>query len=215
MKHDITFIHTAKIHINTFNALLNELAPKLNVHHVVDESLLAYAQQHSVDAILEAKVAKQIEELSVNSKVIVITCSSIGAIAENISSINGCVILRVDRAMADFAVINGKNILVVAALESTLEPTNELLKSSIQNTHTSPKVTFKCLNNAWDYFLSGNMEGYFKEIATALKLNEAQYDLIVLAQASMAGVVDQVDLSIPIISSPKLGAQCAIDALTI
>jgi len=213
MKYDISFIHTAKVHVNTFNSILLELAPQLNIHHVVDELLLVHAQQHGVDDALKAKLQSHLEVLSQQSKVVVITCSSIGAMAENVGLLNGCVIQRVDRAMADYAVQNAKNILVIAALESTLQSTENLLKNSMLDIGTSSNISFKCIASAWEYFLNGEIALYYDEIEKVLKSNETDFDLIVLAQASMAGVCDQVSLSIPILSSPKLGVQRAINVV--
>ena len=214
MNYDISFIHTASVHIKTFTTILNALAPQLNIHHVVDESLLTHAQQYGVDSTLEAKLNVHLSKLSLQSKVIVITCSSIGEMAENIGLLNNCIIQRIDRAMADYAVQNGKNILVVASLESTLAPTYDLLKSSSLTIESHPKISIQCIDNAWDNFLAGNMDEYYSNIIKVLKLSEANYDLIVLAQASMAGVESQVQLSIPIVSSPVLGVKKAIEALS-
>ncbi|MCJ8312570.1 MAG: hypothetical protein HRU38_05495 [Saccharospirillaceae bacterium] len=213
MKYAISFIHTASVHINTFNTILADLAPQLTINHIVDESLLTYAQQHGVDSVLKQKVNTMLAELSLQSKVIVITCSSIGAIAENIGQLNGCVIQRIDRAMADFSVQNGNNILVVASLESTLTPTHDLLKSSVLTIGKTPKFTVQCIDNAWDNFVKGDMEAYYADIIKVLKLSEQKYDLIVLAQASMAGVESSVELSIPLVSSPILGVKKAISVL--
>ena len=39
----ITFLHTSPVHIKTFNALVDKLAPDIPVRHIVDESLLQEA----------------------------------------------------------------------------------------------------------------------------------------------------------------------------
>ncbi len=43
MARPLLFLHTSSLHIQTFNALLAELAPDIPVRHVVDESLLSEA----------------------------------------------------------------------------------------------------------------------------------------------------------------------------
>ena len=215
MKYDISFIHTGQVHIEKFASLVTELAPNLLVNHVVDESLLIHAQKFGVDSVLESNLMVHLETLSTVSKVIVVTCSSIGGIAERIGNLNGCKIQRIDQAMADFAVEHGNNILVIAALESTLAPTRELLTKSISEHNANPTLTFYHIENAWDYFLSGQMDKYYDQISAVIISNENKYDLIVLAQASMSGVQNQVNVSIPVLSSPRLGVERAIRALTI
>ena len=217
MKHDITFIHTAEIHVATFDRLVSEAANKegitLAINHVVKPFFLSHAQQYGVDVNLEAEFSKLIAELRVATSLIVVTCSSIGALAEQFDSINGCQVQRIDRAMANYAVSNGNKILAVAALESTLIPTRELLKSSVNQLGLYPEITLHHIDNIWDYLQTGDLDRYYAEIAKELELKEKEYDLILLAQASMMGVEDMVNVSIPIISSPRLGVQRAINTL--
>jgi len=213
VQYDISFIHTGEVHINKFGPLVAELDPTLRVNHVVDESLLIHAQKFGVDSWLETHLKSHLEALSLVSHVIVVTCSSIGGIAETLGELNGCKIQRIDKAMADFAIQNGKEILVMAALESTLAPTRELLVQSMNTLGSQSTLTFCHVENAWKYFLSGNMEQYYEKISKAITSNANTCDLIVLAQASMSEVEHKVHVSIPVISSPRLGVQRAIDSL--
>ena len=215
MEYDISFIHTGQVHVEKFGLLVSELASELLVNHIVDESLLIHAQKFGIDDELESRLNVLLEILSLKSKVIVITCSSIGGITEKLSNLNGCKIQRVDQAMSDFAIDNGNNILVIAALESTLEPTRKLLENSKIKRSSKSLITFYHIKNTWDYFLSGQMDEYYAQISKVITSNEKKYDLIVLAQASMSEVQTKINVSIPVISSPRLGVQRAIKSLTI
>ena len=44
MRHDLAFLHTARVHIDTFSRLLRECGPDLNARHIVEESLLEEAR---------------------------------------------------------------------------------------------------------------------------------------------------------------------------
>jgi len=213
VQYDISFIHTGEVHIQKFGPLVAELDPTLRVNHVVDESLLIHAQKFGSDSWLETHLKAHLQVLSLTSKVIVVTCSSVGAIAENLGSLNGCKIQRIDKAMADYAIKNGKEILVMAALESTLAPTKALLEQSMKALGGRATLTFCHVENAWEYFLSGNMKQYYDQISKAIISSANKCDLIVLAQASMSEVENIVNVSIPVISSPKLGVKRAIDSL--
>jgi hypothetical protein len=215
VKYDISFLHTGEVHIAKFAALVAELNPELTLNHVVDESLLLHAQQCGADATLERNLTAHLDALSLVSKVVVVTCSSVGGIAEKIGVLNGCIIQRIDKAMADFAVQNSNNILVVAALESTLAPTHDLLLDSMTMLGLTPRLTFHHVKQAWDYFLAGEMGHYYEQIGAAIIANETKYDLVVLAQASMSEVENRIKVSIPVISSPRLGVERAIAASVI
>lgn len=215
VNYDISFLHTGEVHIAKFAGLVSELNPQLTVNHVVDESLLLHAQQCGADSGLHAKLMVHLEQLSLVSKVVVVTCSSVGGIAEHIGRLNGCKIQRIDKAMADYAIQHGNHILVVAALESTLAPTQDLLQESMADFAKTPTLAFLRVDKAWDAFLAGDMEHYYAMIADAIRANASPYDLVVLAQASMSGVTNMIDVSVPIISSPRLGVVRAIDALNL
>lgn len=212
-KYDIAFLHTSALCVKNFDAIMAELAPELSVKHEVRPHFLSRAHANGIDRVLEGDVTAAIEALSQKSKVVVVTCSYIGQVAENIGMLNGSHIESIDRAMADFAVERANNILVLTALQSTLKPTRELLKSSMNHFGVKPTVTLQYVDDAWEHFLSGNEKGYYEDIAKVLREKEQDYDLIMLAQSSMAGVVDGVELSIPVISSPRIGVERAIQFL--
>ncbi|BBH65883.1 hypothetical protein ACTI_25680 [Actinoplanes sp. OR16] len=79
----IGFLHTADVHVETFQRLMSELAPEWTVRHLVDESLLADAQPAGVTAEIAERTRKRLAELeSEGADLIVCTCSTIGGVAE-------------------------------------------------------------------------------------------------------------------------------------
>ncbi|MBW3698240.1 hypothetical protein EK599_21430 [Vibrio sp. T187] len=213
MEYDLTFIHTAKVHVNTFQSLIDLLAPRLRVRHIVEPSFLAHAQRSGIDQTLTDKLELLLASVSQHSQVVVVSCSSIGELAEKFDGKYGSQVQRVDRAMADLAVTKGGKILVLAALESTLRPTLELLESSMRNLHQNVDVSLYLVENAWEYFSEGDHNAYLSEIAKAITAKSSEYDLVVLAQASMAGAESYITSNIPVLSSPKLGVLRAIQSL--
>src|SRR5689334_23368062 len=120
----IGFLHTADVHVATFHALVTEWGHR-DVH-LVDATLLADARERGVDAALEERLAERLRELAGRGPdVIVCTCSTLSGYAERIPV--AVPVLRIDRPMAERAVAIGGRIAVVAAVESTLAPTRELL----------------------------------------------------------------------------------------
>ncbi|MEH6442566.1 MAG: aspartate/glutamate racemase family protein [Oceanospirillaceae bacterium] len=215
----LAFLHTSAVHMETFNKLINKLNINIKVVHKVDESLLSHAISTGVDADLIEKVQLQIKRLiAEGASVVVCTCSSIGAIAEQFELANGATVLRIDRAMADKAVLIGQDILILAALQSTLSPTYDLLQTSADKLHRQVNLEVVCIDQAWSLFEAGEMEKYHQCIADYIQQYAANYDVIVLAQASMASASvlchDMViPGDIPILSSPELGLMAAIEML--
>ena len=214
--HDIAFVHTANIHVETFSKLMADLAPELSVRHDVHPELLACARERGIDdALRQAIGASLLEASATQAKVVVCTCSTIGSIAESLNQPDSPIsYMRIDRAMADEAVALGNRILLVAALESTLAPTEALLQSSAKNVAKNPSINSLLVENAWAFFEQAHPEAYYQCIAKALQAHWQHYDVIVLAQASMAGALRYCqDIEIAILSSPRLGVMAAIEII--
>ncbi len=212
----LAFLHTSAVHIPTFENLTQAQVPHTQTLHRVEELLLAQARAEGITPALEAQVQQVLLELvAQGAKVIVCTCSTLGAIAETADV--GCVVLRVDRAMAQKALELGDKILLVAALESTLEPTRTLFLEVIQKADQKVELLELCCKNAWAKFEAGDKMGYVQEIAQEITRALIQYprvDVVVLAQASMMGAEKYcLEVQIPILSSPFLGVQAALEIL--
>ena len=279
----IGFLHTADVHVETFRRLVAELAPGWAVRHVVDESLLADARVAGVTPEIAGRTRKRLAELeSEGAEVIVCTCSTIGAAAEettgsapaeaatnsasavattnsasaeattnsagavattnsagaeattntaaavdpanNAGAAHAAIrsaaiqgtnrgarvpVLRVDRPMADAAVAMGERIAVVAAVESTLEPTMALLRESASQASTPITLVPAPCPDSWGYFESGEYDRYYQAIADHVRTVADQVDVVVLAQASMMPAV-RLLTGLPVLTSPESAVRKAI-----
>ncbi len=212
--HCIGFLHTSSVHIKTFATICEHFDPSVSLIHLVDEDLLARAQNEGLTASIKTDIQKLLEKLvEQGAEVVVCTCSSIGSAAELIKFEN-VASQRIDRAMADKAVLTGKSLLILAALDSTLVPTKLLIEQSAQNLAQSVKISTLKVEGAWQSFESNNLTDYHQKIAAKIKQQILNYDVIVLAQASMAGATQYCEgVDTPILSSPELGVLAALTAL--
>lgn len=212
-EHALAFLHTAQVHVPTFERLVREIAPDLRVRHVVREDLLADARAVGADdAGLIARVHHAMHEAaSSGATVVVCTCSTLGAIAERTPTGEAFAALRIDRAMAERAVRTGPRVLIVAALESTLAPTMALVLSAAQNAGVVVQPRQLLVAQAWSHFQSGDIAGYVETLAGAIRAASGTADVVVLAQASMAPVETALaDLGIDVLSSPAPGVRLAV-----
>ncbi len=212
----ITFLHTSPVHVATFDKLLAELGPDVTASHIVDESLLAYARQFGAkDSHLIARVSATVRQAAEQgAKVVLCTCSTLGGVVEQLDTQGKYLAMRVDRPMADQAVALGPSILVVAALESTLAPTVELIQSSAERLAVTVSLTPIVVADAWHAFEQADMGTYFEQIARAVRQSVAGNSVVVLAQASMAGAQTLLDdIGVMVLSSPRLGVAAAVLAV--
>lgn len=210
---DIAFLHTSPVHVATFDVLLKELSPQRSAVHHVREDLLACAQRYGIgDAVLIAAVRTALQTLATEARVVVCTCSTIGGLVDAAQpEAPHAHLTRIDRAMADAAVNRRAPVLTVAALQSTLRPTAELLQSSADRLGLPLSMHSLWVQDAWPHFEAGRREDYLQAIATAVRRAATPGQTVVLAQASMAGAAEGLAGSgLVVLSSPRLGVQHAL-----
>lgn len=221
MRYDIAFLHTSPLHVKTFDTLIREFAPSLRVHHTVAEDLLAEARAIGANApaVVERVQRAMKDAGSSGASVVVCTCSTIGQAAERTETNGAFVAMRIDRPMADRAVTLGPRVLLVAALESTVQPTTTLLEESAKRLSREIEVQQLLVRGAWEAFLRGDMDGYIRAIVEGIfqevGTRGTGVNAVVLAQASMATAVEALSqLSCEVLASPRLGVQSAIAIVT-
>lgn len=199
-------LHTAEEHRATFSALVHELAPGLHDLHVVEPGLLVRARREGPDAVRAELLARLHDLAAAGSAHVLVTCSTLGGLAEALADDAGVPVLRVDRPMAHDAVRlaagTQRPVLVVAALASTIEPTEQLLRSC---TRDPLAVVSVLVEDAWPLLEAGDRAGYLSATAAGTRSAVATHGpaVVVLAQASAAGAADLLtDLGCPVLSSP-------------
>lgn len=209
----LALLHTAHTHVDSFERLARELDDSIPIRHEVQEGLLADARAAGgiTDAV-RAAVADSVRMLvGDGARVVVCTCSTLGAVVEAAPIPDHVRAMRIDRAMAEQAVASDRRIVVVAALQSTFEPTAALLRQVAAQTSRAIELVEVLCEGAWPLFEDGDQAGYLAEIARTIESAARSTDLVLLAQASMAPAADLVGhLRIPVLSSPKTGLEKAM-----
>jgi len=123
-------IHTSATLIPVFQQLCKEYLPGVNTFNIVDDSLVRNIRERGeVTPAIFKRVADYVSSAEDSgADYILVTCSSIGAPVEAAAENAGVLVLRVDQPMADLAVQTGKHIGVIATLQTTLQPTSDLVK---------------------------------------------------------------------------------------
>ncbi|WP_237296904.1 aspartate/glutamate racemase family protein [Streptomyces sp. 3211] len=196
---DLLLLHTSPVHVPVFDALRDRDHPGAVLRHLVAPELLDRARTAGPESVIPALRGLLTEA---GPGAVLVTCSTIGAAAESLAPALGVPVLRVDRPMAAAAVRAGRRIAVLAALESTLAPTRELLAEEAGERPVS--IRTHLVAGAWERFEAGDTAGYLARVAEAAG-SVTGADVIVLAQASMAGAADLVTGPVPVLSSPAPG----------
>jgi Asp/Glu/hydantoin racemase len=218
MPETLTLIHTSPVLTPVFAALCKQHLPGVTIFHMVDESLIRDTIAHQkLRRLTIRRLIGMIESAeAAGATAVMVTCSSIGPAAALAQKLFDIPVFRIDDAMAEKAVAVGRRIGVLATLRTTLDPTMALLADKAAAADRSVEIAEGLCAKAFDAVLSGDTETHDRIVSDALLEMASKVDVIVLAQASMARVLNNLppgSVSIPVLSSPELAILQAKDVL--
>jgi Asp/Glu/hydantoin racemase len=208
----IGFVHTVLGLPPVFSDLAEELVPDAEIFHIVDETLLGVTRKTgTLTPTTRRRVLGYVESAAdAGADLVVVTCSSIGPAVDASHAFVDVPVLRIDEPMADEAVRLGTRIGVLATLATTLGPTAALVARRGDEAGKHVDVVARVCEGAFDALAAGDRERHDQLVRAGLRELIADVEVVVLAQASMARVVDTLpdeQRVVPILSSPRLGMQ--------
>jgi Asp/Glu/hydantoin racemase len=205
----LALIHTSATLVPVFQQLCKAQLPNVDTFNIVDDSLVrAIGAKGSLTADIARRVGAYINSAEAGgADVVLVTCSSIGPAVEATAPFSAVPVLRVDQPMADEAVKIGRRIGVIATLPTTLNPTSDLVRRRAAAAGRQIELEARLVEGAFEALMAGDAAKHDTLVASALRELVSRVDVVVLAQASMARVVDTLsaeDRRIPILASPPL-----------
>jgi Asp/Glu/hydantoin racemase len=209
MEGKLILVHTVSPLLKVFNKMGAELLPGVQLMHVLDEPLLDRVRQRghlapedSEQLLTHVNVAREI-----GASAVLVTCSTISPCVDDIRPKAGLPVMKIDEKMIAEAVKLGSKIGVVATADTTLEPTRQLLQAQAEASGKQIETELVLVDNALQALLNGDGATHDKLVKQAVLELAEQVDVVVLAQASMARVLDalpEAERPTPILSSPHL-----------
>lgn len=208
MIRQIAVLHTVVFLAEMFRKLFQENLPNIGNFHVVDESII---QELLKVGYLTPKIVRRIAShvMSANdagADLILFTCSSTSPAVDNIKALVDIPILKVDEPLAEKAVSLGDKIGVVTTAKTTMEPSVNLIEASAARQGKKVQVQAELETKAFEARLSGNISEHDRLVKETIRKLARKNNVIVLAQASMAHLADEMkdDIDVPILASPQL-----------
>jgi Asp/Glu/hydantoin racemase len=205
-------IHTVQPLLGVFDFLSAEILPGIKVMHILDEPLLARIGkrgQLDTEDIQRIQTHRELAK-QIGAEAVLVTCSSVSPCVDDVRELPGIPIYKIDEAMIHQAVTLGRRIGVVATAETTLEPTRKLLATEADRQNKRIQTELVLVPDALQSLLSGDSEKHDSMVKQSVLDIGERVDVIVLAQASMARVLDAISDSerqVPILSSPHLALE--------
>ncbi|MBS1827909.1 MAG: aspartate/glutamate racemase family protein [Acidobacteria bacterium] len=216
MSKTLAFLHTSPVLVPAFTSLAAELLEGIRTFHMVDESLIKNTiAAGSLTKDTARRVFRHVESAQMaGADAVLVTCSSIGAAVPMARPLIDVPVMRIDEPMAEAAVSQGRKIGVAATLNTTLEPTLELLRQTADRMGRPAEMVACLCEGAFEAVVRGDTEHHDALVRTAIERLVKAVDVVVLAQASMARVVAAMPAQpAPVLSSPRLAMERAREVL--
>jgi Asp/Glu/hydantoin racemase len=188
--------------------LARELLPDATTINYLDDKIVADLADPARAESVPDRVAGLVEAArTAGADVVMLTCSSISHLAAPTGDRVGVPVLRIDEAMADQAVGLGERIAVLATLPTTCAPTKALIHERAEAAGAAPTITSEVIDGAFAAVAGGDRATHDRLVGAAIERVAAEADVVVLAQASMAGAAEAVQVGVPVLTSlaPGIG----------
>jgi len=219
MAKTVVCIHTVPMLIKIFNDLGPKYLPDVEFIHVLNAVLVEQVRKKGNPGeeekqwlFMQVKKAEQ-EKASA----VLVTCTILSGFVDEVRSLVNIPILRIDEEMVKEAILLGNRIGIIITNPDSVLPSTELIKNSADLVHKQIEVFPIIADNAFEAIRNGNVIIHDQLVKNKINELAKKVDVIVLAQASMARVLDtfpESERPVPILSSPILALQKLREMLT-
>src|SRR4051812_6257204 len=187
----VCIVHTSFVSVTQLTELFAELAPQVQVRHIVDDTLLPEVlANQGVTARVRSRMCEYYKSAELaGASLIFNQCSSVGEVADVAATLVNVPVIKVDARMAEIACRTGPRIGVVATLETTLGPTCRLIESTAARLGTKSEITRSLVDGAFQRLIDGDRTGHNKMVLDAIRDLSRRVDVVVCAQGSMMAIV--------------------------
>lgn len=201
----VALIHTVPTVYETFSDRIREVISDVLITNTVDEYLASDpAERGSFTKNNARRLYSLIEAAAATgADAIVTTCSTLSPYVEQVRPFFDTPLVTIDGAMLREAVSLGTRIAVVATADSTVGPTTTTLLHEGELAGKRLELKTIVCPEAYTAVKARDVETHDRVVLQALD-QAASFDVIVLAQASMAHLEDRVTAVTgrPAVSSP-------------
>ncbi|MFV0322608.1 MAG: aspartate/glutamate racemase family protein [Alphaproteobacteria bacterium] len=208
MAKKVALFHTSIATVEMMKALVADKCPDIEVMHIIEESMIKDVMgNNGVTPMISARIANYVKAAeAADCSVFMTACSSIGKAVENCQFMTNMQLARIDTAMIEKALDSGKNIAVLATVSTTLDPTIEYIERLSKTKEGNFNIEPHLIPYAFEALLAGDKQKHNRLVLETLKDVVSKADVVVLAQASMAGAIpNDFTLDVPLLTSPELG----------
>ena len=194
--------------------IFKETLGDIKVRHIADSTLIAdiVAKGEITDDLRRRIFALYDAAALGEGDPIISTCSSIGEVPDEYAAAPPDVpIMRIDYPMADYAAQNGKKVVVMATLSTTVGPSAGLLRRLAAEKGREVEIREITVPGAFAAMVGGDMKKAGELVRACAAENCKDADIVLLAQASMSFfkeiLREELGEDVPLLESPSTCAE--------
>lgn len=211
MGKSVAIVQTSAVSSAELGALCAELMPGVQVHQIIDDSLIREVNANGGPTKGVYRRMYQYCQTAASLRVTAILnqCSSVGEVADAIQPFVDVPIVKVDEAMARKAVALGSKIGVVATVESTTGPSVRQIERMAREAGKEIAIDLHLVKGAMMELIENkNVEKHNAMVLGDIEAAAETNDVVVLAQGSMTVMLPLIGhLKTPVLTSPRLGVE--------
>lgn len=202
----VGFIHASLAAVEPVTRFFRKKAPALEPVNLLDDGLLRLLASADENKALERfhEMIRAAREAH-GARLVLLTCSAVPrGMLDDLRASAGIPVLKIDEPLARAAVETGKSLGILVTFPAALETTRRLLLDVAAKLGRTVELVPEVVPHAYEALLAGEPEKHDALVLEAIHgLASRNVDAIVLAQVSMARVLDRVEaqVSIPVLSS--------------
>lgn len=209
LKKKVCVLHTSFVLWEKINALFAKHMPDVTVVNIVEDQLLNDVIAHGgVTPAITRRMCDYARQAEImNADCILNACSSVGETMDVARRTAAIPIVKIDEPMAEQAVQAGRKIAVFGTVETTLAPSCRLIERLAADQGKDVTVSPFLVDGAFTVLsVKKDVEGHNKMVLECIEKNHGEYDVVVLAQASMIVLAQHLQhLGKPVLYSMESG----------
>lgn len=228
---DLSGMTLGVIHAGTWVAatgmrFAKEIIPEVTVLHITDDTIQwaftramkeqGVAQEHipRFNYYRVATYCRFLQEAGAHA--ILFGCSTMDRSVEYARPMIDLPIIAIDRPMMDRAVCIGTRVGLLATLDTTVPSSLRQLRNAAADGNQEIEIVEILVGEAFAALRSGDEATHDRLLLEAIEAHQAQLDVIVMAQLSMAALEQQIEearFTVPVLNSGREGFTCAREVL--
>src|SRR6266516_2281146 len=208
MTRTVGLIHAVIPAMPPLRAAFEAELPKVRVLNVLDEALLKEAER--LGGISPALVRRMTGLVALHeaagAELALFTCNAYSPNVDQVRAQSSIPVLPIDDAMLETALATGRRLGVLATVAAGLEQQRQSIDRAAAAAGKQVEVEAVLRPDAFAALGAGDAATHDRILLEELERLAPKVDVILLAQASMAGLAEKIPptLGVPVLSSPQL-----------